>query len=91
MENPGLHLTALYLCRRSADRNLKAPKELQELQEEILADYGKGTYLAPFNEENGVPLLKQQNGDSYQRSLRTCWNSISSTGKISLSVGDDGG
>ena len=45
--------------------NQQAARE-KELQEEILADYGKGTYLAPFNEENGVPLLKQQNGDSYQ-------------------------
>ena len=67
MENPGLHLTALYFMQEVRRQKFeKLPKELQELQEEILADYGKGTYLAPFNEENGVPLLKQQNGDSYQ-------------------------
>lgn len=67
VENPGLHLTALYFMQEVRRQKFeKLPKELQELQEEILADYGKGTYLAPFNEENGVPLLKQQNGDSYQ-------------------------
>lgn len=42
VENPGLHLTALYFMQEVRRQKFeKLPKELQELQEEILADYGK--------------------------------------------------
>ena len=67
VENAGLHLTAIYFMQEV--RRQKLPEltdELKEMQEEILADYGKGTYIAAFHENNGVPLLKQTNGDAYQ-------------------------
>lgn len=42
------------------------PDELKEMQEEILADFTRGTYITAFQEGAGVPLLKQKNGDAYQ-------------------------
>ena len=67
IENPGLHLTALYFMQELRRQKLDAlTDELKELQEEILADYSKGQYIAAFHENNGIPLLKQQNGDAYQ-------------------------
>ena len=44
----------------------KMPDELKEMQEEILADFTRGTYITAFQEGAGVPLLKQKNGDAYQ-------------------------
>lgn len=67
VENPSLHLTALYFMQEVRKQKLeKLTPELKEMQDEILADYGRGTFLAAVHEENGVPLMKQKNGDSYQ-------------------------
>lgn len=67
VENPGLHLTAIYFLQEVRRQKLsELTDELKEMQEEILADYGKGTYVAAFHENNGVPLLKQKNGDAFQ-------------------------
>lgn len=67
VENAGLHLTALYFMQEV--RRQKLPEltdELKEMQEEILADYSKGKYIAALHENNGIPLLKQKNGDAFQ-------------------------
>lgn len=67
VENPELHLTAIYFMQEI--RRQKTPElseELKEMQEEILADYSRGTYIAALHENNGVPLLKQPNGDAFQ-------------------------
>lgn len=67
VENPGLHLTALYFMQEVRKQKLeKLTDELKEMQEEILADYSRGKFLVPFQDGNGVPLLKQPNGDTYQ-------------------------
>lgn len=67
IENPGLHLTALYFMQEVRRQKLEAlTDELKEMQEEILADYSRGTFITGFHEGNGVPLLKQKNGDAYQ-------------------------
>lgn len=67
IENPELHLTALYFMQEIRRQKLtEIPDELKEMQNEILADYAKGTFLAVFNEEKKVPLLKLPNGDAYQ-------------------------
>lgn len=67
IENAGLHLTALYFMQEVRRQKLsELTDELKSMQEEILADYGRGTYIAAIHENNGVPLLKQSNGDAYQ-------------------------
>ena len=67
MENPSLHLTALYFMQELRRQKFeKMPDELKEMQEEILADFTRGTYITAFQEGAGVPLLKQKNGDAYQ-------------------------
>ena len=38
-----------------------------ELQEELLAHFGKGKYVVPMQQDgNQVPLVKVKNGDTYQ-------------------------
>lgn len=68
VENPALHLTALYFMQEF--RRPSAGKDngkLQELQEEITVNFGKGRYLTALeNEGNGVAVIKLKNGDSYQ-------------------------
>lgn len=67
VENPGLHLTALYFMQEM--RRQKKPElteELKEMQEEILSNFQKGTYIAAVQEDKKVPLLKQQDGSAFQ-------------------------
>lgn len=67
VENAGLHLTAIYFMQEIRRQKLsELTDELKEMQEEILADYGKGTYIAALHANNGIPLLKQKNGDAFQ-------------------------
>lgn len=67
VENPSLHLTALYFMQQV--RMMKEPHltpQLRDMQEEILADFAKGTYIVPVMEENKVPLIRQKDGTVYQ-------------------------
>ncbi len=67
VENPELHLTAIYFMqemRRQAQPQLT--EELKELQEEMLAHYSKGTFVAAVREDGQVPVLKQKDGTVYQ-------------------------
>ena len=63
IENPALHLTALYFMqemRRQA--SVQPSEELKELQEELLAHYGKGTFVVAIREDGQIPVLKQKDG-----------------------------
>ena len=67
VENPALHLTAIYFMqemRRQAEP--QSTEELNKLQEELLAHYGKGTFVAAVREDGQVPILKQKDGSIYQ-------------------------
>lgn len=68
VENPGLHLTALYFMQELRRQKLDGLTDtMKEQQEEILADFTRGTFLAAVQSDGkGIPLLKQQNGDMYQ-------------------------
>lgn len=67
IENPALHLTAIYFMQEVRRQKLEQlTDELKEMQEEILTNYSRGTFITGFSEGNGVPLLKQSNGDAYQ-------------------------
>lgn len=68
VENPQLHLTALYLMQELRKGKSPSPsKELQELQEEINAHFARGRYIQPVRKEaQGIPLLKMPQGDKFQ-------------------------
>ena len=63
IENPELHLPALYFIQKL--RALGEPKmteELKELNEEMMAHYMRGRYILGVTEKNAVPILKQKDG-----------------------------
>lgn len=67
IENPELHLTAIYLMqemRRGTPSEMT--EELKSMQEEMLADYSRGTFLVVLEENGQVPILKQKDGSMYQ-------------------------
>ena len=67
VENPELHLTAIYFMQEM--RRYTQPQqaeELKELQEELLAHYGKGTFVVAVREDGQLPILKQKDGTVYQ-------------------------
>jgi len=67
VENPELHLTAIYFTQEL--KRMPEPQdreELQELHEEMISHFQKGKYLiAAKEEDNGIPLLRQTNGDLF--------------------------
>lgn len=71
IENPQLHLTAVYFMQRT--RRMQKPEasegqteELGELQEEMLAHYQRGRYIVPVKEDMGMLVLKQKDGRMFQ-------------------------
>ena len=68
IENPQLHLTALYYAQEMRKQPNPQPDEkTSELLEELLADFKRGKYiLALQKEEKGVPLAKLKDGQMYQ-------------------------
>lgn len=68
IENPQLHLTALYFAqevRRPAD--VQDKKHLAQLQEELSADFMKSEFIFALQQDGqGTPLVKLNNGDKYQ-------------------------
>lgn len=67
IENPELHLTALYYMQE-VKRDTKAlqREDMKELYEEMLNHFQKGKYIVPARgDSKEVPLLKQQNGDTF--------------------------
>lgn len=67
IENPELHLTAMYLMQEM-HRSIgpEMPENVKELQEEMMAHYKKGTFIVGVQEDNQVPLLRQPDGSLYQ-------------------------
>lgn len=67
VENPELHLTAMYLMQE-AHRHIgpEVPETVKDLQEEMMAHYKKGTFIVAVQEDNQIPLLKQPDGSLYQ-------------------------
>ncbi len=68
IENPQLHLTALYFAQE-----VRRPKEVQDekrmaqLQEEMSVDFMKSRFIFALQQDgNGTPLVKLNTGDKYQ-------------------------
>ena len=70
VENPELHLTALYFLqemRRVKKEETKEQKDaLQELNDEMMAHFRKSRFIVAVEEGKGVPILKQKEGSAYQ-------------------------
>lgn len=71
IENPQLHLTAIYFMQRTRKiwktETLEGQTEdLGELQEEMLAHYQRGRYIVPVKEDMGMLVLKQKDGRIFQ-------------------------
>lgn len=68
VENPELHLTALYYMQEL--RRMEKPvmtEQMMEWQEEIAAYFGRGRYLVALPVEGkGIPLVKAKNGEVFQ-------------------------
>lgn len=67
VENPALHLTAIYFMQEMRRQENPQPTGvLKELQEELLAHYIKGTFIIAVEEDGKVPILQQKDGAVYQ-------------------------
>ena len=68
IENPELHLTALYYMQEL--RRMERPvmnEQMMEWQEEISVNFNRGKFLVAIpQEEKGIPLVKSKNGDIFQ-------------------------
>ena len=60
VENPSLHLTALYYMQEQRRRpGCETESAMKEMQEEIASNFTKGTYIVALQKEGkGVPLVK---------------------------------
>lgn len=67
VENPELHLTALYFTQELKRIPGQQPgEELKALNEEMISHFQKGKYIIAVREmDNGIPILKQPNGDLF--------------------------
>lgn len=59
VENPALHLTAAYLAQEMRRPAASADKErMAELNEELTADFKKGTFILPCRKKKGYSVSK---------------------------------
>lgn len=67
VENPQMHLTALYFVQEFRKKNGgEMTEKLRELNEEMLAHFQKGRFIVAVHEKEGIPVLKQKDGRVYQ-------------------------
>lgn len=69
VENPALHLTAVYFMQkfRAGQQDQDGVKEeMEELQEELQAHMRKGRFIVAADVEKGIPILKNKDGENYQ-------------------------
>lgn len=67
IENPQMHLTALYFVQEFRKKSGgKMTEKLQELNEEMLAHFRKGQFIVAVHEKEGIPVLRQKDGRVYQ-------------------------
>lgn len=67
VENPELHLTAIYFMQElHKNQSKEMTEEMAELYEEMLAHFGRGKYIFPVRGDKGIPALKGKDGKPYQ-------------------------
>ena len=66
VENPEFQLTALYFEQEfRKNQTIPMSDELKETYEEMLVHFSRGKYIVPTQEEHGIPILKQKEGQAY--------------------------
>ena len=67
VENPELHLTAIYFMQKlHKNQGQEMTEEMTELYEEMLAYFGRGKYIFAVGADKGIPALKGKDGKMYQ-------------------------
>ena len=71
VENPEFHLTAIYFVQelrkqQNSEQNAEMTKELKELNDEMLVHFREGRFILATQEDKGIPILKQKDGQVYQ-------------------------
>lgn len=69
LENPQLQLTVLYYMqelRKHPDQKQQGTSQLKALEEEMISNLCKGTYIVPVKDKNIIPFMKAKNGDIFQ-------------------------
>lgn len=67
VENPQLHLTALYFMQKVRKaQKAELDEEMKELHEEMMVHYQRGKYIIPVKENAGTLVMKQKNGQVFQ-------------------------
>lgn len=59
VDNPQFQLTAMYLMQLlRREPGVQPTREMQELEEELLVNMRRGTYIVPLQDDKKVPLMK---------------------------------
>ena len=66
IENPELHLTALYFVQELRRNPEEMTEEMDALNEEMMAHFYEGKYLVAIQEDNQIPALRRTSGKVYQ-------------------------
>ena len=67
VENPELHLTAIYFMQELyKNQGKEMSEEMSELYEEMLAHFGRGKYIFAVRADKEIPALKGKDGKLYQ-------------------------
>ena len=66
IENPELHLTALYFVQELRRNPEEMTEEMDALNEEMMAHFYEGKYLVAVQEDNQIPALRRTSGKVYQ-------------------------
>lgn len=67
IENPQLHLTAIYFVQELRKKqSAEMSEEVKELNEEMLAHFQRGRYIVAAQGNQGLAVLKEKNGQVYQ-------------------------
>lgn len=67
VENPQFQLTALYFMQEMRKNpTAEMSDEIKELHEEMMIHYQEGKYIIAMKEGQGMLMMKQKNGQSFQ-------------------------
>lgn len=67
VDNPSLHLTALYYMQQLRKHPGEKPTpELKAMEEEMLVNLQRGTFIVPVQEDKKVPFITYKDGKKYQ-------------------------
>lgn len=67
VDNPQFQLTAIYLMQMlRREKGVKPNQEMKEMEEEMIANMRKGTFIVPVQDDKQVPLVKLSDENMFQ-------------------------